>query len=80
MKIKDYIKNKQKPTTPEDAVKMYSKMGEEELMQELFNAGACSKGKVSSDELDSFYSNVQGMLTAEQSEKMRELIIQLKQS
>lgn len=83
MNIRDYI-NKKRPSTtpqsPEDALKMYSGMSEEELMRELFSVGACSKGGTSAKELDAFYNNVQNFLTAEQKEKMQQLIMQLKMS
>lgn len=82
MNIRDYINKKRPaaPQSPEDAVKMYSGMSEEELMRELFSVGACSKGGTSAKELDTFYNNVQNFLTAEQKEKMQQLIMQLKMS
>ncbi len=80
MNIKDYIKNKQKKASPEEAFDTYSKMSEEELMQELFNVGACSKGGTTPQQLDDFYKNVESFLTAEQKEKMKNLIMQLKMS
>lgn len=85
MNIRDYI-NKRRPAqqatpaSPEEAVKMYSGMSEEELMRELFSVGACSKGGTSAGELDTFFNNVKGFLTAEQKEKMQQLIMQLKMS
>lgn len=78
MNIKDYIKKKKKPQTAEEAFNTYSKMSEEDLMQELFNVGSCSKGQTSPEQLDEFYKKVESFLTAEQKEKMRTLIMQLK--
>lgn len=94
MKIQDYIneknrnqKNKKTSYTasknqdyvnPEDAMNKYSKMSEEELMGELFRVGSCSSGGTTPEQLDSFFSNVQGMLSEEQKEKMKRLITQLK--
>jgi hypothetical protein len=83
MNIRDFINKKQasvEPQSPEEALQMYSNMSEEELMHQLLNVGACSKGGTSAKELDAFYNNVQGFLTAEQREKMQQLIMQLKMS
>lgn len=80
MNIKDYIKNKKRPTNPEEAINTYSKMSEEELMQELFSVGACSKSGTTPEQLDEFYKKVESFLTAEQKEKMKNLIMQLKMS
>ncbi len=60
------------------AINKYGAMSEEELMRELFRVGSVSSGNVSSAELDGFYKQVKNFLTPEQSEKMRNLIIQLK--
>ena len=62
----------------EEAVKKYSSMSEEQLMQELFRVGRVSSGNVSASELDAFYNRVKPMLTNEQSAKMKNLIMQLK--
>lgn len=80
MNINDYIKNKQKKASNEEAFDAYSKMSEEELMQELFNVGACSKGTTTPQQLDEFYNRIEAFLTAEQKEKMKSLIMQLKMS
>ncbi|MFW5780090.1 MAG: hypothetical protein ACOCWI_01380, partial [Bacillota bacterium] len=69
--IKDHINKNQKTDnkafdTPEEAMDNYSKMSEEELMQELFKVGACSRGGVSPEELDDFYNNIKSMLSPEQ--------------
>jgi hypothetical protein len=64
--------------SPEDAVKKYSAMSEEQLMQELFKVGSVSSGNVSASELDSFYDRVKGFITPEQAAKMKSLIMQLK--
>ncbi len=80
MNIKDYIKNKKKPLPPQEALNKYSDMSEEELMRELFNVGACSKGNTSPQELDAFYAKIESFLTAEQREKMKDLIARLKTS
>lgn len=58
----------------------YSKMNEEQLMQELFKVGSVSSGKVSSEALDNFYKNISAKLTPEQASRMRDLISQLKRS
>lgn len=87
MNIADYIRNKNKQSqnmkvdTQVDvnqAINKYGAMSEEELMRELFRVGSVSSGNVSSAELDGFYEQVKNFLTPEQSEKMRNLIIQLK--
>ncbi len=87
MNIADYIRNKNKQNqnmkvdTQVDvnqAINKYGAMSEEELMRELFRVGSVSSGNVSSAELDGFYEQVKNFLTPEQSEKMRNLIIQLK--
>lgn len=90
MKIRDFI-DRQKKETPkssegkpqgdaEDRIKKYSKMSEEDLMRELFKVGSLSKGGVTGKQLDDFYQSVEGMLSPEQKERMRELILQLKNS
>lgn len=61
-----------------EAVEKYSSMSEEQLMQELFKVGSVSKGNISAGELDAFYENVKAFLTPEQSARMKELIILLK--
>ncbi len=67
-------------TSLNDALNQYGSMNEEQLMAELFKKGSLSNGKVSEEELDSFYNNALPYLTKEQAEKMRNLIIQLKNS
>ncbi len=84
MDVAEYIRNKEKQKSensfsgviPEDKLKMYSSMSEEQLMQELFKTANASR--VSGAELDSFYRSVKGFLTPEQSEKMKNLILQIK--
>lgn len=83
--IKDHInKNKKEDDkgfeTPDEAIDKYSQMSEEELMQELFRVGACSRGGVTPEELDEFFNSIKSMLSPEQQEKMTELITQLKMS
>ncbi len=87
MNIADYIRNKNKQNQNmkvdtqidvNQAINKYGAMSEEELMRELFRVGSVSSGNVSSAELDGFYEQVKNFLTPEQSEKMRNLIIQLK--
>lgn len=58
----------------------YSRMSEEQLMQEMFRSAASSRanGQLTDDMLDSFYHQAQGFLSPEQSERMRELIRELK--
>lgn len=73
-------KKKEEPTGLQDAYKLYSGYPEEQLMAELFKKGSLSNGKVSAEELDNFYNTALPMLTKEQAEKMRSLIIQLKNS
>lgn len=89
MSISDYIRkkngggNKKIPNNgmPDEAtINKYSQMSENELMSELFNQGSVSKGQVSSEELDNFYSSASSFLTKEQREKMKYLIEQLKRS
>lgn len=86
MNIAEYIRNKNKeneqetPRTPEEALNKYSNYSEEQLMSELFRLGSLSNGKISAQELDTFYDNVSAYLTPEQSARMRELITQLKNS
>ena len=89
MNIADYIRNKNKQNQNmkvdtqidvNQAINKYGAMSEEELMRELFRVGSVSSGNVSSAELDGFYEQVKNFLTPEQSEKMRNLIIQFKKT
>lgn len=93
MNVADYIRNKNKetekkqakpnedtPKSPQEALNKYSHYSEEQLMSELFRLGSLSNGRISAKELDDFYANVRSFLTPEQSERMRELITQLKNS
>lgn len=83
MNIHNFIrtqKKKEKEMTAEEAYEKYSAYSEEQLMSELFQRGSLSNGKVSAEELDAFYNNARPFLTNEQAEKMRNLIIQLKNS
>jgi len=80
--IHNFIRTRKtkKPQTVEEAYNEYSGYTEEQLMAELFNKGSLSKGTVSAEELDEFYAKALPFLTNEQAEKMRNLIIQLKNS
>lgn len=90
MNIADYIRGKDReinaertggePKSPEEALNKYSGYSEEQLMSELFRLGSLSGGRISAEELDSFYANVESYLTPEQTARMRELITQLKNS
>lgn len=77
-------KNETKGSEPDDNTKAmlnkYSKMNEEQLMQELFKVASVSSGKVSPETLDGFYKNISAKLTPEQAARMRDLISQLKRS
>ncbi len=76
---KEQRKNKKNNNmSASEAVEKYSSMSEEQLMQELFKVGSVSKGNISAGELDAFYENVKAYLTPEQSARMKELIILLK--
>jgi len=65
--------------TPE-MVDKYSRMSEEQLMQEMFRSAADSRrnGSLTDDMLDNFYNQAQGYLSPEQTERMRDLIRELK--
>lgn len=83
MNIHKFIRShKKEPSTEslDEAIKSYSGMSEEQLMAELFKKGSLSTGNVSAEELDAFFAKASPYLTKEQSEKMRNLIIQLKNS
>lgn len=58
----------------------YSTMNEEQLMQEMFRNASASRanGTLNDNMLDDFYNNACGYLTPEQSERMKELIRELK--
>lgn len=70
----------QSNTNPQEAYNKYSKMNEEQLMQELFKVGSVSSGNVSPQALDTFFNNVRSRLTPEQAARMSDLIAQLKRS
>ena len=72
--------DKQNNTNPQEAYNKYSKMNEEQLMQELFKVGSVSSGNVSAQALDSFYNKIRSRLTPEQAARMSDLIAQLKRS
>ena len=82
MDVADYIRrqNEKKNETPADALDRYKNYSEEELMQELFRLGSLSTGKVSAKELDDFFNRVSPFLTPEQRNKMKDLILRLKNS
>ncbi|MDD3946586.1 MAG: hypothetical protein PHI19_01990 [Clostridia bacterium] len=85
MRINDYIKKR--PVSPENSnenteemLNRYSQMNEEQLMQEMFRNAAQSRenGSLNDQMLDDFYGKACAYLTPEQSERMKELIIELK--
>lgn len=86
MNINDYIKKKagksggQKPRSMDEAMNTYSRMNEEQLMQEMFRAAREGKetGELTDEKLESFYQQARAFLSPEQAERMRELIIELK--
>ena len=89
MDVGEYIRRKQKAKetepkaerteiTPEEAVRRYGGMSEEQLMQELFRVGTVSGGNVTASEYDAFFERVRPFLTPEQAAKMKSLILQLK--
>ena len=88
MDIVQYIKEKnvasksakqeEKASSPEEIYKKYAGYSEEQLMNELFRYGSLSTGKISAQELDDFYKKARPYLSAEQAERMKELIIALK--
>ena len=63
-----------------DAINKYANYSEEELMSELFRLGSLSTGRIKGSDLDDFYKKVNPYLTPEQRERMKELIIGLKNS
>lgn len=84
MDINSYIKRKSensKPRQAEDLLNKYSTMNEEQLMQEMFRAARDGRasGQITDQTLDNFYNQALAFLSPEQAERMRELIIQLKQ-
>lgn len=72
--------NQQNNVNPQAAFGKYSKMNEEQLMQELFKAGSVSSGKISPEALDNFYKSISARLSPEQAARMKDLISQLKRS
>lgn len=80
MKIQDFINRNKQEATPEEVLNRYSGMSEEQMMQELFRVGSVSTGGTTPQQLDSFYTQVQSFLSAEQKARMDELIRQLKNS
>jgi len=88
MNFRDYInkRGKQKPSSPptEDdvtsAYQRYQGLSQEELMREMFRTAedSRSRGELSDEALDSFYSQASSFLSPEQAERMRELIRELK--
>lgn len=79
MNINDFIRKKSN-LSPEEAIKKYAAMDEESLMAELFRTAAEGRasGELTDAVIDNFYSTVAPMLSPEQSERMRELILELK--
>ena len=77
MDVGEYIRNKNKTqnNTGMDFGR-YSSMGEEQLVQELFRTA--NESNVTNEELDGFFERAKPYLTAEQREKMKNLIMQLK--
>lgn len=83
MKINDFVKNKQskqKPVNPQEAINQYSKMSGDELHKELLKEGSVSSGKVTSEQLDDFFTKANPYLNREQRSKMAKLIDELKKS
>lgn len=86
MDVAEYIRNKNAETakkraekkSPLEGLEKYAGYSEEQLMQELFRQGSLSEGKVSAQELDDFYKKARPYLSPEQAERMKELIIALK--
>lgn len=93
MRINDYIKHRaggelqphppqpqSQPESNEQMLDRYSRMNEEQLMQEMFRNAADSRanGTLNNEMLDEFYAKAGGYLTPEQSERMKELIRELK--
>ncbi len=81
MNINDYIKKKSRNNiSPEEAVKKYAAMDEQSLMAELFKTAeeGRASGELTDEVIDNFYATVSPMLSPEQSERMRELIRELK--
>lgn len=68
------------PVNAEETIGKYSAMSEEQLMQELFRSAEAGRqnGSLNNGMLDDFFGKVGGMLSAEQRERMTELIRQLK--
>lgn len=79
MNINGYIKKK-RTKSMEEQVRQYSGMNEEQLMHEMFKVAEQSRkdGTLNNEALDRFFSNAQSFLTPEQSERMKELITELK--
>ncbi|MFA5449325.1 MAG: hypothetical protein WC292_02690 [Clostridia bacterium] len=83
MDINAYIKRKSakvRPQTTEEAIQKYGSLSEEQLMNEMFTLAAeeRQRGDLTNEKLDDFYNQAKGMLTPEQAERMKELILQLK--
>ena len=83
MDINEYIKKKNKDKkvlTPEEAIEKYSKMDEVSLMQELFKTAEEGRknGELDNGVLDGFLKKLSPILSKEQSERMKELIEDLK--
>ena len=95
MGINDYIKQKRKEkvkqapkeqpqeqsfSNPEEAIKAYSRLSQEDLMRELFRVAneSRAKGEMNNQSLDAFYANVSPMLTPEQRARMQQLLTDLK--
>lgn len=85
MDVADYIRRQNErveatKVSPADALDKYKNYSEEQLMSELFRLGSLSTGRISAQELDDFFAKVSPYLTPEQRAKMKDLIIQLKNS
>ncbi|MCL2631331.1 MAG: hypothetical protein FWD49_07455 [Firmicutes bacterium] len=63
-----------------DKVNRYSQLSQEQLMEELFKVATESRkrGELSDSALDSFFNQASSFLSHEQSERMKELIGELK--
>ena len=87
MDVAEYIRRQNakveqsaEPKSYKEAIDKYANFSEEELMSELFRLGSLSSGRITEKELDDFYNKVNPYLTPEQRERMKELIIGLKNS
>lgn len=78
--VKDSAPQESDGESTQQLLDKYSTMNEEQLMQEMFRNASASRanGTLNDNMLDDFYNNACGYLTPEQSERMKELIRELK--